>query len=364
MHRRPAPRAVPRRAVAVALALVLIALAVVAWRLRGRIAPAAPASPAVDAAPRPALRPGRLPQLEVRRPDAGATPTVVLRGRWGEGPGEFGRRRDPESAPEAPMALVAHAGDLWLLDQQNGRIKRTDRSGKDRGTLQIGSDTVQDLAVDPAGRLYTLDRVGESEVVVYSADGKPTGRIPVVGGPIEEGGAVTGIFADATGTYLEREHGEVVRVAGPDGTPDAKRPTQPGRPTRDGQRYLWARIADGRAGLATVRVFDHDGQLVWQRPVHFPQALVHLVLLDSDTRGHVYLGALVAERAADGTLAAPATVVCRLDLPSGAPSGTLVLPAYTGADEVFRELTVDDDGTVFQLFPGESGLEVRRFSFP
>jgi hypothetical protein len=258
---------------------------------------------------------------------------------------------------------VTRGGEILVLDQVNRRVQRFYPDGKLAGQVDVWSDTVQDLAVDERGNLLVLDRLARAELTVYGPDGQPRENIPVVGGPIREGGGVTGVFTDATGTYLEREHTETARVAGPDGRPDPQRPTEPGRPSRDGQYYLWAAIADREAGVATVRVFDRDARLVWARPVSFPRSIVHLLLLDSDRQGFLYVGGLVGFTA--GTeLTNLATVVLRLRLADGAPAGILMLPPNTSAEEVFRELVIGDDGAVYQMLPGENGLTVTRYDFP
>lgn len=297
-------------------------------------------------------------------PGAGAVGRVVVRGRWGGGRGEFGRKPAQESAPEAPMSfVVARGGEILVLDQVNGRVQRFRPDGSLVGVVNVPDDTAQDLAVDAQDHLLVLDRLAKAELTVYGPDGQPLANIPVVGGPITEGGGVTGVFTDGTGTYLEREHTETARVAGPDGRPDPQRPTEPGRPSRDGLYFLWAAIADRYAGVVNVRVFNRDANLVWAQPVSFPLSIVHLLLLDSDRRGFLHVGALVGNEAG-AELTSLATVVLRLRLADGALAGSLTLPANTSADEIFRELVVGDDGAIYQMLPGTSGVAITRYEFP
>jgi hypothetical protein len=289
---------------------------------------------------------------------------IVVRGRWGAARGEFGHRPAQESNPEAPMSfVVGRGGALLVLDQVNGRVQRFNPDGTPTDEVHLGAETAQDLALDARGNLLVLDRLGKAELTAYGPDGQPREQIPVVGGPIAEGGAVTGLFTDPSGTYLEREHTETARVAGPDGKPDPARPTEPGRPSRDGRYYLWAAIADRIAGVANVRVFDRDASLLWGQPVAFPTSIVHLLLLDSDGRGFLYLGALVGEEAGD-ELTNLTTIVLRLRLADGAPAGALALPPNQSAAEVFRELAVGDDGAIYQMLPGPEGLTITRYTFP
>jgi len=259
--------------------------------------------------------------------------------------------------------VVTRWGEILVLDQVNGRVQRFYPDGSLAGEVNVFGETAQDLAVDAKGNLLVLDRLVKGELSVFGADGQPRDPIPVVGGPIREGGGVTGVFSDESGTYLEREHTETARVAGPDGQPDLQRPTEPGRPSRDGRYLLWTAIADRAAGVANVRVFDRDANLVWAEPVSFPRAIIHLLLLDSDRRGFLYVGGLVGDDTGE-TLTSLATVVLRLRLADGALAGAISLPANTSPDEVFRELSVGDDGTVYQMIPGPDGVAITSYQFP
>ncbi len=247
----------------------------------------------------------------------------------------------------------------------NARVQRFGPDGRFRGETAIGPDTAQDLVALGDGRMAVVDRLGNSEVLFYDISGKLTGTVPLVGGGIQEGGGVTGLFADGTGVHVERENEEVFRVAGLDGTPDPDRPSNPGRPTRDGRYFLSAHIADAGSGRAIVRAFDHDGNVVWQRQLMFPRQILHLVLLDSDRAGHVYVGATLArEDQATYDLTDVATVVVRLGADDGSGLGNLTLPASSEPEEVFREISVRDDGVLLQMLVVNGGIEVREHRFP
>jgi hypothetical protein len=287
----------------------------------------------------------------------------VLVAAWGSRPGEFGRRAADEANPEGPMSLVPTREGFAVLDQVNGRVQRFDRAGRLLGEIAIGPDTAQDLLVDDTGRVAVLDRLGQAELTLVGADGRPLASVPVPGGPIAEGGEITGLFHGPGGYYLEREHGETVRVAGSDGAADPDRPTQPGRPTRDGRLFLSAILVDPAGGRAIVRAFDHDGQVVWQRSVLFAAPVLHLVLLDSDRLGHVVLAALIADESPEGDPVDPVLAVARLDQGTGGAAGALTLPAPSEADEVFKELAVTDDGELLHMRVTPEGLVVTRYRF-
>lgn len=353
-----------RRWPLVLVALILIAAGVLLLRQRRITDAPAPAAGARDGGAGPGRkRPERMPSKATLTDGGAGRTTTLVKGRWGAAPGEFGRKRDPESAPEAPMSLApGPKGQLLVLDQQNGRIQRFDAQGKPAGEVRVGADTFQDVAVDPKGNVLVLDRLADGEVAIYDAEGRPKGRVPVVGGPITEGGGVTGLFADERGVWLEREHGEVVRIADAEGRPDPNRPTQPGRPSRDGQLHLWARIASAPEGTVLVRAFDRDGQVRWQRRLGLERPIAHLLLLDTDRRGSAYLGALTGRPTEEG-LAEATIVVVRAGLADGQPTGRLVLPAPEVPEEMFRELSVTDDGEILQLLPRDDGMSVLRHVF-
>lgn len=227
-----------------------------------------------------------------------ATGNVVVRGGWGGADGQFGRRRDPESNPEGPMAIAAgRDGQLAVVDQVNRRILRY-KDGKLVGTVALGGDTVQDLAFAKDGKLLVLDRLVDGNVQVYGADGKLVDELSLAGRGVPEGGSVTGLFADDDGVYVERDHEAVVRIADASGRADANRPELVGRPSRDGSLLLAAEISDAAAGDVTVSAVDRaSGQPAWKQLVHLGIPIVHVITLDSDKAGLVYLAVDVGREA-------------------------------------------------------------------
>jgi hypothetical protein len=92
--------------------------------------------------------------------------------------------------------------------------------------------------------------------------------------------------------------------------------------------------------------------------------LLHVVMLDSDRAGNVYVAAEVGRESADPPfeLADVHIIAMRIG-PGGAPRGQLRLPALTSADETFRPLTVDDDGVLYLMLAQDGGLQVLRYTF-
>lgn len=291
---------------------------------------------------------------------------IVTKSGWGSDRDQVGFRPAAESNPEGPMAVVAGPHGLLVLDQVNGRIVKYGPDGKVLGTFPIGPDTAQDLAVTADGKVAVLDRVDDGQVLQYDADGNLIGQAPVVGGPLTEAGGATGVFSDSSGTYVEREHGETVRVLGPDGLPDHDRPTRPGRPLRDGTGYVQAMIADKAGGLATVRVFDEASDFVWQRTVTFPGAILSLLLLDSDRQGRLVIAAHVGT---EGTappydMINEKTIVVGMAQSDGESRGSIAIPAPSTTDEMLRPLTISDDGVIYQMTTSDHGIEVHAYAMP
>src|SRR5438094_2803988 len=186
-------------------ALLAAALAVALLLRRGSSSSPAPstarsqtaAADANVARPATSTAPSR-----ARFADAGAhaSPHVLARGAWGSGPGEFAHKLDPESAPEGPMSLTADgAGNLLVLDQLNHRIQRWTRDGRRLPPIAIGGDTAQDLAAARDGRLVLLDRLGEQNVQVLDAAGRPLGDVALRGGKLPGPRGVTGLDLDDNG---------------------------------------------------------------------------------------------------------------------------------------------------------------------
>ena len=362
-----------------ALLAALAAAAAIAWIVWPAAPPVAPPSQpsasaslpvVVPVAPSPSVPvPPPAPVADVPVPVASVvvaaevgSARVVLRGPWGEGPGQFGRRAAQEGSPEAPTALaIDAAGDVAVLDQVNRRVQRF-RAGRFIGSLPLPNEAAQDVATTADGRVAVLDRLGDPSLTLFDAAGRPSRTVPLVGGSITEGGAVTGLFAAPDGLYVEREHRELVRITDARGEPDPARSTLWGRPTRDGRSLLRAAIADRLRGLVTVSAASRaTGAMDWSRTVALDGLVLHLVLLDGDRRGRAFVGAVVARESA-GVFTDAHVLVVRFDS-AGAPDGTLRLPASPEADELFRPIAINDDGQVFALSPGPDGLALVEYPF-
>jgi hypothetical protein len=210
-----------------------------------------------------------------------------------------------------------------------------------------------------------LDRLGQRPgVQIYDADGRPGQRLRVVGGKIEEGGGITGLFVTAGGVYVEDGHDDLVRVSDGDGQQTDLQETIPGRPTRDGKLFIKAGVIDKAAGRVYVQAHDLGKQLAWELPLNLTRPVLHLLLLDSDLKGRIYLGAEVGvEDAVTHEMGELATLVVQIDA-QGKLTGTLTLPPTTAdAAETFRPLVVGDDGTIYHMVVTAQGLHISKYSF-
>ncbi|MFA7373727.1 MAG: hypothetical protein WC074_09270 [bacterium] len=90
-----------------------------------------------------------------------AAPSVILTGPWGKEAGQFGRTH-PDEQPVGPMTFtVGMSGEIFVLDNLNGRIQRFSRVGKFVEQYKIpAGDPVGFIAV-PA---YDMDNNGKKYI--------------------------------------------------------------------------------------------------------------------------------------------------------------------------------------------------------
>lgn len=352
--------------------LLLIAAAaawLVIWQIRpneqAQKQPPAPGEKAAKA-PRQQTSTSPLPRITAAGQAAGASSRMakgklVINSRWGSEPGQLGHRPARESNPEGPMSLaVSGNGDILILDQVNQQVQRFTPDGAHSSSIPIGSATAQDLTVDKKGQTLVLDRLGQPGIEIFDSDGKPAGRLEIPMDRIKEGGAITGLFTTEDGAYLELENEDLVPVGqttGPSGT-------MPGRPTRDGKLFLRAGIINREQGRVYVQAHDRDKKLVWELPINLTLPVLHILMLDSDGQGRVYLGAEVGiEDPVTHDYSDLATAVVRINN-KGRLDGSLWLPPSTSSgDESFRPLVVDNDGTLYHMVPSEQGVKVTTYAF-
>lgn len=285
---------------------------------------------------------------------------------WGHGPNELGRDRPKEGNPEAPMSLTTDAnGNTLVLDQVNGRIVKYDRAGKAKGSIPLTVQSAQDLQVAKDGTTVVLDRLTDRSIALVDPEGHLRGELKVEGKNITEGGAVTGLIVDGNDVYLEREHGDLVRVGDTAGNADPERPEIPGRPTKDGKAYVSAGITDAQAGKVFINSVDRaTKEHRYTRELTLGQPVSAITFLDSNLAGTVYMGLLlnspVDPKAPDAVPTFSLHLVC-LDPADGRPLGQTILPVNTLADETFRDLAISEPAGVTYSFRTEAGVELQHY---
>jgi len=303
------------------------------------------------------------PRSEPIRSDPSDKAEIVFTAPWGSGPGQLGRQTPEEGAPEGPMSFVVDdKGRYLVLDQVNSRIQVFE-PGESPRSIALSGSTFQDLVLDGAGNRLVLDRLGRASITRLDPEGNYLGEINLIGPDIPEGGMITGMFAQEDGIWVEIEHHRLVRVADADGNPDPDRPAVEGRFTADGGWLLTAALErlDGAAIFKQSTGGEARGQELMAR-VRFSDRVSHLLTLDSDTAGRVFLAAhLVALREVspfDVVESRDEVVILAYD---GTELGRHALPTAQGSAEQFRSIAVGPDGSISQLLLDENGATMRRW---
>ena len=302
------------------------------------------------------------PDAGVPEPRSGGGQVLANFG-WGTGEGNLGHSMPDEANPEAPMSLTVDArGQVWILDQVNERLVKLDKAGKQVGTVPLTVQAGQDVVVAPDGTVLVMDRLVDKSVSLIGADGKPRGELPLLGKGLEEGGASTGVFIDGNDVYVEREHGDSVRIGNTSGEASKDRPEIPGRPAGDGRTYLTAGIVDGATGTVMVTAIDKAPQAHrFTRQFSVGQPVVALNALDADRSGVIYLGTVIELPGSTAEKPLFGIALFCLDPLDGRPLAQTRIPANTMPEETFREMTVLPEGGVLFMERTPRGPRVVRY---
>ncbi len=321
---------------------------------------ATPSTQKGSASPR---APGKLPILPSGDGQTGAfvelTPgRPAFTAPWGSGKDALGRERPEEGNPLGPMSLAADKqGGIWVLDGVNGRVVRRNAEGRVESVTKVDYAEPQDIAVGEDGSLAVLDRYTEKSVAVYDPSGNLAGELPLEGEFISDVGEVTGVFVDGKDVFVEREHGQLVRIGDVHGQVADPPVEVPGRPSRDGQLWLHAGITEAQVGRlyvsAIVRATDKHR---FTRELRLNTFVRGIVLLDSDKLGTIYFAAEVEPSGSE-----PVIVLSCLEPLKGVPVGGAILPVNTLPEESFRDFTVLDDGGVIHALRTEQGVTYTRY---
>ena len=295
-----------------------------------------------------------------RAPAADLPGDVVLRAPWGGGPGELGRRAANESSPEGPMSFaVAKNGRAYVLDQVNSRVSVFDGGSAVR-TLPLPADTFQDIAVREDGGVALLDRYGAESVAFLSTEGRLTHEVPLAGDGVPSGGDVTALFQHEDGTWVEVQHGSLVRIADAQGNALDERNVIPGRLMADGSAIRMSKSGASAAWLAVTPPGERARALT---RVEFELPVLQLLGLETDATGRIVIAADLAEESPEPPFAlldARETIVVLSR--DGAELERFELPAATGGEESLRRVRLGPDGAIHHMSFSESGVTVRKVS--
>jgi hypothetical protein len=255
---------------------------------------------------------------------------------------------------------VAPDGDVWVLDQVNSRLARFGGDGGFRGTVAIGSDTFQGLAIAPGGQLVLLDRLAARIVRVLDPDGAVLGETPLEGVGIVEGGGTTALFARDDGVWVEYDHRRSVRVLDGQWREPSFRELFAGRPVGPGAVAGEARLA-GRDAVE-IRTVDRESELVLaETTFRFAEPVWRIVELSGDAQGDVVLGVhLLSEGPVPGFAVAHEALVLLVLDQSLVERRRIETTPSVRTWEQFHEFEVSADGTIWQMAFVDDGVEVRR----
>ncbi len=191
-------------------------------------------------------------------------------------------------------------------------------------------------------------------------DGRLVAEFPLEGGPVAEGGGVTGIFLYDDGCWVEIEHGKMTRIATA-GMDASERVVRTGRLSADGRWLLAGALRDRQTAGVFVRPAarpDENPRMLAE--VRFDIPVLHLLMLEGTGRS-VFLGAQVAEfsRVPPYGLERTAIEIVEIGM-DGRVLRRIELQAPELELEQFRPLVLGKDGKIYQLWFGSEGVELRR----
>lgn len=275
--------------------------------------------------------------------------------------GRLGRLDGDESAPEGPMSFtVSPYGELFVLDQVNERLAVYGPDGAFLQGLTLPAPTFQDVEVTESGVLVVLDRLARRSLLLLSPDGKTLSEEAIEGEGVPEGGAVTGMFAETDGLWLEVGHQVRVRVLDAD-LRRGDRKTRAGRPTGEPGLSVGAAL-DGAGGAALWLEDEADGTILAERELVFPREVARIAWVEADGLGRLVAALHLWTWSADDPrrVAHEETAILVLDGWLGRVT-ELRSPHVATRWEQFRELKVTEDGAIHQLALSAEGARLFRW---
>jgi hypothetical protein len=165
----------------------------------------------------------------------------LFRMEWGVAEGGLGRIDPDESDGEAPASfVVAPWGDIYVLDQVQGRVAVFTEEGLLLRSIPLPGRTFVDIDFAPDGRLLLMDRLVRESLLLLEESTGASEEFTFAEFGIEEGGLVTAMLVYPDGVWLECGHRSSIRVLNERAMPGGLLRV-PGRPTAGGASLVAAR---------------------------------------------------------------------------------------------------------------------------
>lgn len=289
--------------------------------------------------------------------DDAPTVTPILEAGFGKSDGQLGSNVPEEGLPEGPKSFVVDAsGALSVLDQENARVQRF-ALGKLAGSVTIPARAFDDIELWGNSGYALLDVHAPAAIVFVNASGQVERELVLESEEIPEPSQVTALTRHSDGYYVEVSDDYLVRVADASGAavPASVVPGQ----ALDGSSALKADLGDP-AHVELFRVTLPSGDPKSLAEVAFGERVARRTLLAGRKGGGALLGVVTESEQADPeTPPHESSVLVVLD-PSGHEKHRVALPLADGPLDVFRSVKRGDDGNVYVLVAGESGVKVTK----
>lgn len=281
---------------------------------------------------------------------------ILVRGTWGNKPGEFGLVvPSGEGALEGPMSFAAGGtGEIYILDQVNSRIQVFGPDGNLRDVIPIEQRTAEAVAVDAAGDVYVCDLWVQREIALYR-DGKLLQKenlSPSLSAPREVFAVGKDIFIedDLTGrAYLVASEGRILSPS------EQGKESRPGRFAKENAHYLCVSQEENQG----VSILDNTGK---KRAISIQSnepAFLDSFWLDAD--GNAYLIYQMLKESPPDVLKSRFSVV-KVNISSGK---ALQMDVPTGLFTPSRRpFVITEEGSIYQMQTSNEGLKVVRWTMP
>ncbi|MCB9865062.1 MAG: hypothetical protein H6816_00270 [Phycisphaerales bacterium] len=292
-------------------------------------------------------------EVPMARSAADIPTAVVVRGPWGDAPGQFGK--NDEASRPGPMDFVAIGGRLYVLDPVNARVQVFRNDGSFERQVAIGTHTADFLAVERNGDMVVMDAFVKRQIIVFSTDGKPHTRCGIPAA-IQLPSA---IFLDGERILIEDRHDRVFELALPTGgradTASTVRAFA-GRPDAAGTGVRHARKANGHDVALHAPLSPSADDPITLR---FPREVQSIVALESDDSGRSYLAVTCPTAgSADEWRTDIVVIVIASD---GTVVSTLQMPNHYVTDH-YRKLAVSESGDIIQMQTTEDEVRFVRWT--